>query len=312
LKTLRALTLVLLASLLVACQAPPQAPVRLVLNPWVGYDPFVLAREQDLLDRNEIRVVEMISYSETLRAFRNGLAEAVALTLDDALRLADRGVDLRIVLLLSESKGADAVLARPGIETPDGLRGGTVALEDTAVGQLVLDRMLVAGGLSRQDVTTSHVEAHLHAEFLRSGRIDAVITFEPMKSQLAAAGFPVVFDSRAMPGEIIDVLAVRPELPERRVKALRDAWQRGLAAMLADPDATAQLLAAGAGLMPQAYLDALDGLRFFSAIDDQALLTPESLSAHTGGLVELLLELELLRAPPDWGALLRHPLGPGS
>ena len=111
------------APLLVACQPVPAAPLALGLNAWVGYDPLVLARERGLIDTRAVKVIELSSSSETLRHFRNRLLDAAALTLDEALRLADEGFDPRVVAVLSASAGADVVLAVPEVRDLAGLRG---------------------------------------------------------------------------------------------------------------------------------------------------------------------------------------------
>ena len=80
----------------------------------MGYEPLVLAQETGTLPP-AMRVVELASNTETKRAFRNGLIELAALTLDEALRLADEGEALHIVAVLSDSAGADAVLARADV-----------------------------------------------------------------------------------------------------------------------------------------------------------------------------------------------------
>lgn len=298
---------VLLLLFLVACGAPPQPPTRVTVNPWVGYDPLVLARERGLLDPDQIKVVELMSNSESLRAMRNGLTEAAALTLDEALRLADEGVPIRIAAILDVSHGADAVLASPDIMTPAQLKGRRIALEETALGALVLDRLLAAGGLTDRDVETQHSEAAMHEAVLKGGRTDAVITFEPMKSRLVAQGYRVVFDSRRMPGEIVDVLVVRTDLPAARTQALLAAWDAGRRALLADPLAAAAILAPGVGLSPKAYLATLDGLQLMSPADSAARLAPAAMARDAGSLAAKLQALGLIRSAPDWSRLLAAP-----
>lgn len=300
----------LLALFLSACGVPPEPPVRVSVNPWVGYDPLVLARERGLLDSERVKVVELMSNSESQRALRNGLTEAAALTLDEALRLADSGVPLRIVALLSDSHGADAVLARPEISTPAQLKGKRIALEKTALGALVLDRLLAAGGLSQAEVTTLHAEAAMHADLLASGKVDAVITFEPMKSQLLGQDFRVIFDSRQMPGEIVDVLVARPDLSHERIEALRAAWEVGRQALFANPDDAAALLAPGVDLTPKEYLATLHGLRFLTPEDNATRLSATALARGTAAQISHLQHLGLLRRAPDWLALTTAKAAP--
>lgn len=300
----------LLVLLLGACGDPPEPPTRVLVNPWVGYDPLVLARERGLLDAGIVKVVELMSSTESQRALRNGLAEAAALTLDEALRLADGGMALRIVAMLSDFNCNHAVLARPEIRNPAQLKGRRIALEETAHGALVLDRLLAAGGLTRADVTLLHAEAAMHAAMLISGRADAVITFEPMKSQLTGKGFRVVFQGLGMPYDFVDVLVARADLPEARIAALRAAWEAGRRALRADPQGAAALLAPGAELDPEAYLAILDGLRFLTPADNAARLKAAALERDAGALARDLLARGLLRRLPDWDGLTHGNLAP--
>src|SRR5690606_8068862 len=138
-----------------------------------GYDPLVLVRDRDMIDTTQIKGVELSSSSEAMRAFRNGLLDAAALTLDEALRLAGAGQDLRLVALLDASAGADAVVARPGIDSLQALRGETIAVERSAVGALMLTRLLQEAGLRPADVYVLNLEASLHLEALRNGKAGA-------------------------------------------------------------------------------------------------------------------------------------------
>ncbi|MDO8958606.1 MAG: ABC transporter substrate-binding protein [Rhodocyclaceae bacterium] len=304
-------TLMLLLALLalVGCGEPPAPPLRVGTNPWVGYDPLVLARERRLLDPGQVQVVELVSNTETQRTLRNGLLDGAAMTLDEALRLADEGVALKIVAVLDISHGADAVLAGPGITTPAQLKGRRIAVEQTALGALVLDRLLQAGGLRPDEVSLIQAEAGLHEGMLASGRVDAVITFEPMKSRIVALGNRVIFDSRQMPGEIVDVLAVRADAWSTRrpqVLELLAGWERGRRALLADPSAAAALLAPGADLPPAQYLATLEGLKFQTLADSARWLggQPAPLAQHAAMLARTLQHLGLIRHPPDWSVLL--------
>lgn len=292
-----------------ACQPVPPAPLTLGMNAWVGYDPLVLAREQGLIDTQAVKVIELASNSESLRHFRNHVLDAAALTLDEALRLADEGFAPRVVAVLSESAGADVVMARPSLSQLDALRGCTVAVEASTVGALVLQRLLAAAGLSAADVRVINVEATQHAALLRSGRADAAVTYEPLAAAMRAEGFRALFDSRQMPGDIMDVLVVRDAVLSERpaqVQALLAGWQRGLAAVQRAPEHSASQLAPGADMNPSEYLAVAQGLRFISPERSLALLSgqPRALGQASDRLVRTLQAMELIRETPDWGTLL--------
>lgn len=294
---------------LAACRPVPPAPLKLGMNAWVGYDPLILARDRGLMDRQAVKVIELASSSETLRNFRNRLLDAAALTLDEVLRLADEGFQLRVICLLSESAGADVLMARADVRKPADLRGRTVAVEATTVGALMLQRLLQAAGLQRSDIRIINVEANQHAALLRGGRIDAAVTYEPLAGQLRKDGFVPLFDSRQMPGDIVDVLVVHTDVLDnapQAVQSLLVGWQRGLQAMQQAPEESSRVLAPGADLTPEAYQATFHGLRFYTPSESLALLSghPPALVQTSEGLAQALQEMGLIRQVPSWDRLL--------
>ena len=88
------------ASLLVACTQPPPEPVRVGTNIWIGYEPLYVGRDRGIVRDDEVRLVEYLSATQVLRSYRNGAVDAAALTLDEALLLAQQSPDVRFVLVL--------------------------------------------------------------------------------------------------------------------------------------------------------------------------------------------------------------------
>ncbi len=303
------LALALIVSVLLAgCGSESRPPIKVSLSPWVGYDPLVLARDRRLLDAELLTIVEVGATTESLRALRNGVVDATALTLDAALRLAEEGVPIKIIALIAVSSGADAVLAGPAIAAPGQLRGKRIGVEEGSVGTLMLAHLLADAGLERSDLSVVRVEASHHEDTLMSGQVDAIITFEPMQSRLLAAGYHVIFDSRRMPDEILDALVVRAEVFDARpeaVSALLDGWMAGLAAFRASPQAAAGLLANGLGMSEEEYLATFSGLRFFELDESVELLTGGLERDRNGGdLASRWLEQEVIGRLPDWRQLL--------
>jgi len=279
------------------------------MNAWVGYDPLVLARDQKLLDAQQVKVVELSSSSETMRHFRNGLLDAAALTLDETLRLAGEGINLRVVAVMDASSGADMVMVNPHFQKLGDLKGASIAVESPTVGALMLQRLLQAAGLDPNEVQVVHLEATQHLSALRSQRVGAAVSYEPVAGALRAAGFQSIFDSRQMPGDIVDVLVVRADLLETRPKqvtALLAAWQDGLQALRDDPGAAARLLAPGTDLTPDEYLATLKGLHLFTPEESLQQLTgsPPPLGKNALRLVTTLQAMDLLKDEPDWSRLI--------
>lgn len=310
----------LAAWLLVACQPAPAEPWRMAINPWVGYEPLVLAQENGTLPP-AMRVVELASNTESKRAFRNGLVEVAALTLDEALRLADEGVALHIVAVLSDSAGADAVLAQPDVaarlavaRSPNQATDRPplrIGLERTALGELMLAHWLAKQGLRQADVHPIHLEAAEHEHALTARSVDLLVTFEPMKTRLEQRGAVNVLNTRDLPGVVVDVLVARPGLDPERLAALLLAWDQ--AQQHLSTAAVPPWMAAAVDLSPDEYHQTLQGLRFLSLTDmlQRLQAVPGPTGAETAPLARsgqtmstLLQHMALLSQPPDWPRLL--------
>ncbi|MDM7944219.1 MAG: ABC transporter substrate-binding protein [Hydrogenophaga sp.] len=294
---------------LAACGEAVVPPLTVGMNPWVGYDPLVLARDRGLTDPGQLRVVELASASETVLHLRNGLLDAATLTLDETLRLIDSGVAVRIVAVLDASTGGDAVIALPRITSPAMLKGEFVAVEDSAVGALLLQRLLQQAGLTRADVRVTNVEVARHLEALQSGQAAAAVSFEPLAGAIEAAGYRRIFDSSEIPGEILDVLVVRAEVLQQRpaaVDALLLGWYAGLHAFQLDRAGAAESLARGTELSPEAYMAVLGGLAFHSreASAHELQGDPPPLVEKARVVAEALLEIGLIQRPPRWDGLI--------
>lgn len=259
---------------LAGCQAPPPV-LRLGAIPFAGYSFLFLAQELGLLDPRLVRIKELRSNTDVMRALATGRLDAAALTLDEVLSGVQGGLALRVVAVLDQSAGADAVMARPPLGDARELRGRRIAVESSAVGALMLAALLDAAGLQAADVEQVRTALPDSAEAYRQGRADAVVTAEPWASQLEAEGAIRLFDSRAIPGRIVDVLAVRREVLDthaRQVQAAVDGHFRALARYQAQPAGVREVLAQRLQLAPAEVASAFQGLDLPSRPTNQRLL----------------------------------------
>jgi NitT/TauT family transport system substrate-binding protein len=267
--------------------------------PWAGSEPLFLARERGLMPSEHLRLVEFVDSADMIRAFRNGALDAVALTLEEALRLEALGLEPRVVLVLDASHGADCVVARPEVKTLAELQGRRVALEHMALGLYMLGRALEGVGLRPEDVRRVPTRLDSHLEVYQRGEVDAVVTFEPTCQQLVDAGAHVLFDSSRIPEEILDVLVVRKSYlaanPER-IDVLLRGWFSALDYHGAYPDEAERLMAPRLGIPPQQLRKALAGVRLLDARWQREQLT--------GPAPRLRETLERLRAVMSKDGLL--------
>lgn len=246
----RLLLLAALLTFVVGCSTEvPQ--LRVGTNVWYGYEPAYLAAAKGFFDDKKIRIVRFSSASEVMRAYRNGLIDVAAVTLDEALRVSTTHGKQKVVVLCDWSYGADAILARPEYLTLESLKGRRIGLEESALGAYLLSRALECAGLSNADVTTVNVPLLEHRMAYEKGLIDAVVTFEPHRTELLSIGARSVFDSRQIPREIGDVLMTREMLSTSKEQLLRDfvsGWFQALDLMKEGAEETEQIIARNQGI----------------------------------------------------------------
>ena len=283
---------------------PKEHPLLVGTNVWPGYEPLYLARSLGYLNDSTVRLVEYSSASQVIRAFRNDAIQIAALTLDEVLLLKEQGHGLRIILVTDISHGADVILGKTNIVTIGDLRGRSIGVESGALGAYVLTRALQQSGVPFPQVEVVPLEVDEHERAFLDGRIDAVVTFEPVRSRLLEKGAVQLFDSSQIPGEIVDVLVVRNEVlgqfPDR-VDTLLKGWFDALRYLSEHPYEASKRMADRLKLEPQKVLASYDGLRLPNLDENFSIMegTPCQLVQTAQRLVEVMKESKLLRRDPQ-------------
>lgn len=291
-----------------------QNPLRLGSIVFTGYEPVFLAREKGWLPEQHVRLVELVSNTDTLRALATERIEVAQLTLDEFLTARAEGLDLRILAVLDHSAGADAIVARPGLQRDHGFKGLRVAVEDGAVGAVMLNAFLSAHRLEVTDVQKVSMTLDRSVDHFQRNAADLYITAEPWVSLLETAGGERVFDSTEIPERIVDVMVVRANAIEPYRQALHtlvSAHFRALAFIRQHPTEAAQLIAPRIGLSPGQVILAMRGLIQPDAATSRAMLLPGGpLNEQITALQALMLRNGLIAIPPQAGTMIKphfHP-----
>jgi len=297
---------------LAACMREPEPALRIGTNVWIGSEPLYLAREIGRLDGSVVQLVEYPSASEVLRAFRNQAIDGMVISLDELFGLAADGFQPRIVLVVDVSHGADVVVGRRGMRTMQDLKGRSVAVESSALGAFVLSRALAINGMQASDVNVVHLESNEQPGAFERGQVDAAVTFDPYRGQLLRAGATTLFDSTQIPGEIVDLLAVRASVIERRprnVQALLRGWFDAIDYMRTEPRDAAQRMGIRQQTTADQFLAAQRGLHIPSREENLRMLggSPPELVVTGRRLMSLMGDAKLLGSPVD----IENVLAPG-
>ena len=294
---------------MLGCMREPDTALRIGTNVWIGSEPLYLARELGRLDPATVQLVEYPSASEVLRAFRNQAIDGMVISLDELFGLAVDGLQPRIILVVDVSHGADVVVGRRGMRSMRDLKGKSIAVESGALGAFVLSRALALNGMQASDVNVVHLETNEQPGAFEKGQVDGAVTFDPYRTKLLQAGAATVFDSTRIPGEIVDLLAVRASVLEKRpnaVQALLAGWFDALDYMKNDPKEAARRMGIRHQTPGEQFLEAQKGLHIPSRAENLQMLggtTPE-LAVTGRRLMALMIDAKLLRRELEIGQVL--------
>ena len=296
------------------CSREPETALRIGTNVWIGSEPLYLARELGHLDPAVVQLVEYPSASEVLRAYRNQAIDGMVISLDELFGLAVDGLQPRVILVVDVSHGADVVVGRPGMKTMQDLKGKSVAVESGALGAFVLSRALTLNGMQASDVNVVHLESNEQPKAFEKGTVDGAVTFDPYRVQFLQAGAATLFDSTRIPGEIVDLVAVRATVIDKQpkaVQALLAGWFKATDYMKVDPRDAARRMGIRQQTTGEQFLEAQKGLHVPTREENLKMLggpKPE-LAVSGRRLMALMVDAKLLRAGLDIeGVLAPGPL----
>jgi NitT/TauT family transport system substrate-binding protein len=297
-------TVLLMEFVFAACAKEPLSPLRVGFDVWPGTESLYLARDLGYYKNTPIKLVDYPSDSELMRAYRNGELEAITITLDDAWSLAQITPDFRIVLIMDISNGGDGIVAKPEIKKLQALKGRRVGVESTALEAFVLSRALGQVGMSSKDVQIISLLASGDEQPFKQGSIDAVVTYEPTLSKLRATGANLLFDSRQIPGEIMDILAIRENVltgQPSAAQALITGWFRALDYLQKHPSDAARRIASHSRVTPLEFLESLNSIRIPNVQQNKKILgktDAASLNAASQ-LAKFMVKKNLLKKAVD-------------
>ncbi|MDO8845762.1 ABC transporter substrate-binding protein [Methylicorpusculum sp.] len=259
------------------CEAIFSKPLSIAAHAWPGYEFMFLAMRENWLDKNQVALIETRSATDSLQKLKAGQADGAALTMDEILTARSEGVALSIVSIFNISAGADMLLAFPGINLLTDIKGKRIGVEEGSVSSLILHKALEAADLSSTDIIKVPLTIADHLDAWKNQQVDALVTYEPVASQLLADGAVKLFDSRSTPNLIVDALAVRTDRLKvsyrQAIMHLIEAHFKGLYHLNTNPQDASYRMAKHLNLPPKNVLNAYKGLVLPDLINNHRLLS---------------------------------------
>ncbi len=328
--TILAAAILLLAVLAACTAAAPAAPtasnsnatdsdtgaaaattVRIGTQPWIGYGPWWIAQEKGLFAKHGIdaKLVDFVQDTEVNAAFAAGEMDVANLATHTAIKLFANGVDLRVVLLEDASTEADAILAGAAITDVASLKGKTVAYEEGATSDLLLNYALQQNGMTLQDIQAAPMPAADAGSALIAKQVDAAVTYEPYISAAKTqdSSVQVIYSAAADPGLISDVLAARAGFAQdnpETMKALLQVWDEAVQFLADNPDEGRAIIAKAVESDPAELASAFEGVQFFNLEQNRAGIGDGSTAAVLADVLKVAQSIGLVKESPDLAKVL--------
>lgn len=261
---------------------PESGTFNMSLQPWIGWGPWFIADEKGYF-KDEGVSVKITSFGENAQhnaAVQKGEFEGSNLPTNIALRLMASGVPLKIVLLESQSTKADAILAGPGIDSIEDLKGKKVAFEEGSTPDELLRYALKQAGMSIDDIEKVPTTSSAAGSALIAGRVDAAATYEPYITTAMDNGDDIttLYTAEQAPGLITDVFAVKEDVVKNKpgqLAALMCAWQASVEHYESDPESGKTIMADALGVPPADLATSFAGVEIYGLEDALKLMQGE-------------------------------------
>jgi NitT/TauT family transport system substrate-binding protein len=228
------------------CSPKAEAPVAekksytIAWSIYAGWMPWPYADEAGIVKKwadkynMEIKVIQA-DYVPTIEQYTAGKVVGVTVTTLDALTLpAASGVDSTVLIVGDYSNGNDGVVLKNGASLA-AIKGRPVNFVEFSVSHYLLARALETAKLKFTDIKTVNTsDADIVAAY-GTPDVTAVVTWNPQLAEIKKQpGAKEVFNSSAIPGEILDTLVVNSAALEADPdlgKALAGIWYETMAVM---------------------------------------------------------------------------------
>ncbi|MBX2806180.1 MAG: putative urea ABC transporter substrate-binding protein [Hyphomicrobiales bacterium] len=228
-------------------QAEAKKEFKVCWSIYVGWMPWGQIQESGLMKKWAdkygilVEIVQINDYVESINQYTAGAYDGCSMTNMDALSIpAGGGIDTTALIVGDYSNGNDGIVLK-GKDKLEDIKGQSVNLVELSVSHYLLARALDTVGLTEKDITVVNTsDADMIAAY-STPDVTSVVTWNPLLSEIA--GMPdssPVFDSGAIPGEIIDAMMVNTETLKDNPdfgKALVGAWYEMMDIMSKDDDA---------------------------------------------------------------------------
>lgn len=296
-----------LASGTTSAQTPVNPPIRMGIEPWLGYGQWHIAAREGFFQEQGLAHVDLVNFTldaDINAALASDQLDAANVATHTAIEFIARGIPIRIVALLDVSTTADAIISNGSASGIADLKGSEIAFEKGSTSDILLHYALKQNGMTIDDIVPVTMPAAEAGNALVGGRVPAAVTYEPYLTLTKDRDGRVntLYSAGGNPGLISDVLVVRETFLKERpdaVVALLKSWQAALDLYASDIPHGRAIIAEAIGEKPQALQSAFDGVTYYSLQDNIDMLSGPFLTGIIPNVEAAAIDAGLLSGPVD-------------
>jgi len=313
-KKMLTLCAALAALVLAAGTAPAKEPLKIGYSDWPGYTSWEIGKVKGIFKKNgvDVELVWFPVYTDSLTAVNTGKLDGNLQTWSDLMAPLAEGIDLKVVQVLDNSFGNDAIVAKPGIESVKDLKGKTVGTELATVDHFMLLKALAMNGMTEKDIKYVNLTVGDAAAAFIAGKIDAAAIWQPWIAQIQREGKgKVIFSSADIPGLVPDIVVLHKKVIDERpedVQAIVKSYFEIVEFIKTNEDEAVAIMAKVVEQPPADYKAFLPGTKFFDLEQNlNAFAKRDDDSSLYGSgktIAEFLKSSDQIKKVPDYGAAL--------
>ena len=244
-------------------QSTQTTQLRFGVAPQVPWMPWFLANQEGTFERLQDKYtiqVEFVpdNYQATIEKFVNREVDAMVITNIDAIaQLVRRDIEADVILITARSNGNEAILLPANANSED-IQGYKFALIEYSTRHYLLDRYLIKQQIPFDEVSVLNTpEGDYIRKAFADKKVEGVVTTHPVQYDLVSKNnAKILFDSRDIPGEIVDFLVVNREVLEEHPEfahILLETWFSVMEKVLTRSGSAFDAMADLAGVSRQAF-----------------------------------------------------------
>lgn len=276
-RTIKLSVCVLLSVILLTSCAPQQKndSVTIVIGSWYGFYPIYYALENRLDHKNALRI-KVIEPTNIGDARRSYLREQVDFVASSMLEFTKAGgflhQKIEPVLITDYSNGGDVIVANKSIESIEQLKGTRIAVSVNGIGEFILSLVFKDKHPSKFFEQIKIKEIECKKAFVHN-QIDACVTYPPVSTYLLNnPNLHTVYDSRAHPKRIFDLVWSKQNTPLAVKEKLRKTWFDSVELINKDPEKFYRFVARIASVSTDSVRQAMQGIVLVNAEQHQQVI----------------------------------------